>query len=320
MQTKILQASQVNKAVELLKNGELVALPTETVYGLAADSKNDIAINKIFISKGRPSDHPLILHISNLLDIDNYAVDIPPIAYKIAQTFWPGPLTMILNKKHGVSNLITGNLDTIAIRIPKHPLALAVINELGRGIVAPSANTHKKTSPTKIEHVLKNLDGKIAGILDGGVCSVGIESTIIDMTKAIPIILRPGAITQKMISDSTGLEIKLLSNHNEKIPGNMAVHYQPQKPLFLYTIEQIKEETEKNAHAAVMHYSAITEQTKNTLYFQMPSEKNEYAKKLYDMLHTIDTTNAAKILVEIPPLLNEWADVHDRLLKASTKN
>jgi L-threonylcarbamoyladenylate synthase len=319
METKILQASQIDEAVGLLKNGEVVALPTETVYGLAADSKNDIAINKIFISKGRPSDHPLILHISDLSQIHDYAVNIPPSAYKLANAFWPGPLTMILNKKDGVSALITGNLNTIAVRVPNHPLIQKIIDKLGHGIVAPSANTHKKTSPTKIEHVLKNLDGKIAAVLDGGSCNVGIESTIIDMTKETPLILRPGAITQTMIEEVLNAKIAMPLNHSEKTPGNMVVHYQPQKPLYLCSINEITAQLEKETLVAIMHYSKIARHEKNAHYYEMPKEKSEYATQLYDMLYKIDATHVKKILVEAPPLLSEWADVNDRLLKASTK-
>lgn len=318
METKILTANQITEATLLLKNGELVAVPTETVYGLAADAKNNMAIRKIFTTKERPSDHPLIVHIDTWDKINNWTDTISESSYKLAKHFWPGPLTMIFRKKNDITNIITGGLDTVAIRIPNHSITLAIIKELENGIVAPSANAHKKTSPTNIEHVLKTLKGKIAAVIDGGECSIGIESTIIDMTSQIPTILRPGAITAEMIEDVLNIKIKSPFNHNEKVSGNMEIHYQPEKPLFLFTIAEILKELKKEGTIAVIHYSNLP-QSKNAIYYKMSTNKNEYARNLYTTLHAIDKTNVEKILVEIPPFSNEWSGINDRLTKASWK-
>ena len=199
LQTKILKAHQIDEAVNLLKDGELVALPTETVYGLAADARNEIAIKKIYIAKNRPLNHPLIVHIDSYENLENWAQDIPIGAKLLAEHFWPAPLTILLKKRNKVSNTITAGLNTVAIRVPQHPIILDLIKKLGNGIVAPSANLHQKTSPTKPMHVLKTLNNSIAAVLDGGMSNIGIESTIIDMTKDRPAILRYGAITNDLI-------------------------------------------------------------------------------------------------------------------------
>lgn len=318
MQTKILKSTQKNEAVDLLKNGEIVALPTETVYGLGADAKNNLAINKIFIAKNRPSDHPLIVHIATFREAEDWAEKVPLNAKVLAESFWPGPLTMILHKKEGVSDLITGGLNTIALRIPNHPVILSIIDKLGNGIVAPSANTHTKTSPTKAKHVLRDLEGKISAVVDGGSCGVGIESTIIDMTKEVPVILRPGAITSEMIQKVLGIKIALYAEHNERVPGNINTHYQPEKPLFLLSIEEMEIFSQKENRVAIMHYSKI-EKRNNNAYYKMPRKKSAYGKALYAMLHRIDNTNLDKIFVEKPPCLSEWSDINDRLTRAASK-
>jgi len=318
MQTKLLKKNQIDEAVDLLKQGELVALPTETVYGLAADALNELAIKKIFSAKGRPSDHPLILHIDAFNKINDWAENISIHTQILADNFWPGPLTMILKKQNHISSMITGGLNNIAIRIPKHPIILEVINKLGNGIVAPSANSYQKISPTKPIHVLKTLEGKIAAVLDGGISSVGIESTIIDMTQDIPVILRPGAITKDMIENVLKIEIKCPFKHNQKVSGNMENHYQPEKPLFLLSVDEIEHIAKEQKDLAIMYYSNISKNS-NAVYYRMPKNKAKYAKNLYNTLHEIDNTNAKKILAEMPPRQNEWADILDRLVKASKK-
>lgn len=318
MQTKILTINQIDEAVALLKSGEIVALPTETVYGLAADATNVAAIAKIFAAKNRPSDHPLIVHIDTLAGIHDWIEFFPENAQKLAQAFWPGPLTMVFIKKNNVPNSITGGNKTVAIRIPNHPIFIQIIEKLGNGIVAPSANAYQKTSPSKAEHVLKTLDTKIAAVLDGGQCTVGIESTIIDMTHEIPVILRPGAITGSMIEKVLGMKIEFPVSHTQKMPGNMQVHYQPEKPLFLFSEDDLEKYSHNEHNIAVMHHSNIT-QFNHVIYYPMPRNKTEYAQKLYETLHTIDTTDVTKIFVETPPHSPEWSDIHDRLIKASTK-
>lgn len=318
MQTAILEAHQIDEAVLLLKNGELVALPTETVYGLAADAANEAAIKKIFEVKCRPTSHPLILHIDSHAKLDHWAKDISIYAHKLAEKFWPGPLTMVLNKNDNISDIITGGLKTVAIRVPNHSIMLEVINKLNSAIVAPSANSHQKTSPTKAIHVLKDLGGKIPAIMNGGMSLIGIESTIIDLTKDIPTILRYGAITKEMIERVLHREIECPSSHHERVSGNMKNHYQPEKPLFLLYTHQIESLSSQEEGILIMHYSPLSKKDTFT-YYQMPQNKEEYAKNLYSALHDIDTMSVGKIFVERPPDSIEWRDVVDRLVKASVK-
>jgi L-threonylcarbamoyladenylate synthase len=318
METKIFKPDQVDQVVKLLRAGEIVAVPTETVYGLAADAKNACAIAHIFRAKGRPSDHPLIVHIDSLQAVEDWALHISEHAKRLAEHFWPGPLTMVFAKKDGVSDLITGGLNTVAIRMPAHPIALEVITKLGNAIVAPSANAHKKISPTKPEHVLKTLQYKIPAIIDGGSCSVGIESTIIDMTKSIPVILRPGAVTQDMLKEVLAINIEAPHAHQQKIPGNMPVHYQPEKPLFIFSLDQLDTILVNEPSVAVMHYSQITKR-ESVDYYQISKNKEDYARDFYNILHQIDATDVEKIFVEMIPDSKEWADIADRLLKASSK-
>jgi L-threonylcarbamoyladenylate synthase len=317
MDTKILTLDQIDEAITLLKNGELVALPTETVYGLAADANNPEAIQKIFIAKNRPVDHPLILHIDSYEKLNHWAQDISLNAIKLAQYFWPGPLTMVLKKRITVNSIITAGLDTVAIRVPKHSVILQIINKLG-GIVAPSANIHKKTSPTQAQHVLKTLAGKIPAVLDGGTSIIGIESTIIDMTQDIPTILRYGVITKDLIEKVVGCTVNCPIQHNKKISGNMKDHYQPDKPLSLITIKEI--ENLSSTNIAIIHYSDIKQYNPTCMYYKMSQNKDEYTSALYDILHQINDCNMTqKIFVETPPNSLEWHDVIDRLTKASYK-
>lgn len=319
MQTRRLSKSDIIEAVELLKAGQTVALPTETVYGLAANAHDTHAIQRVYTAKGRPEKHPLIVHISSIAQVHQYAQQVSEQAIRLAENFWPGPLTMILRKQEHVTDHITGGLQTIALRLPNHPIILEVMTQLGNGIVAPSANAYTKTSPTQAEHVLKTLDGKIAAIIDSGSTSVGIESTIIDMTKEVPTLLRPGAISTDMISDVLKTTIKSPVQHTEKVSGNMKNHYQPEKPLHLKTAHEIERLAKQESHIAVIHHSDINQKQPH-LYYKMPTQKAAFAKLLYSTLHEIDKTGVHKILVETLPKNNQWVDVLDRLTKASTKS
>lgn len=318
METKLLQPDEIDEAISLLKAGEIVALPTETVYGLAADAKNESAIKKIFIAKNRPTNHPLIVHIDSFDRMQEWTDEIPDYAYRLSENFWPGPLTMLLNKKDNISNIITGNSTKIALRIPNNHLVLKIIKRVGGALVAPSANSHKKLSPTKAEHVMQDLAGKIPAILDGETCSIGIESTIIDLTNKIPKILRPGSITKDMIEKIIQIDISEYQIHTEQVPGNMLSHYQPNTPCFLMTLSEIKDYiyNSENHNIAVMHYS-ILENDKVKLY-PIASDRTGFTKNMYDILHNIDKSGFKKILIELPP--KSWSDINDRLHKAQYNN
>jgi len=317
MQTRLLHSTEADVAVSILRQGELVALPTETVYGLAGDASNDKAIQKIFTAKGRPPDHPLIVHVHSMEAAGEWADDIPAQAMVLAKKFWPGPLTMIFRKRKSVSPLITGGLDTIALRAPDHPLTLDILRKLGTGIAAPSANAHKKTSPTQAEHVLRTLSGKIAAVIDGGDCRVGIESTILDMSGETPVILRPGAITAAMIEQVLGSPVLQPRAHDEKVAGNMPEHYRPETPLYLKSRQELEAIAREQRRIAIMHYSDLVTGD-GVASYRMPADKPGYASQLYATLHRIDAAGVDAIYLETLPDTPLWADINDRLRKAST--
>ena len=223
-----------NETINLLKQGEIVAIPTETVYGLAADARDDDAVAKIFEAKGRPSDNPLIVHIGDVAQVDELAPAVTKETRILMDTFWPGPLTVILPSAGTVSNLVSAGLPTVGIRIPAHPLTLSLLKESGIPLAAPSANLSGKPSPTKASHVAADLAGKVKGILDGGICDIGLESTVIDMTTAIPTILRPGEISKEEIESVIGpVLVADGSTEKPKAPGMKYAHYAPKAKVHI---------------------------------------------------------------------------------------
>ena len=235
-----IDASAISAAAAIIREGGLVAFPTETVYGLGADALSSQAARKIYAAKGRPSDNPLIVHISRREDLFTVARDIPVWAERLADAFWPGPLTMILWKSDRVPPETTGGMETVAVRMPDHPVALRLIEESGRLIAAPSANTSGRPSPTTAEHVMCDMEGRIPMVLDGGAVGIGIESTIVDLTEQVPMILRPGYITREMLREALGTEvcvdpgiIAADSGQKPKAPGMKYRHYAPRAELVI---------------------------------------------------------------------------------------
>ena len=223
-----------DEAVNLLSRNEVVAIPTETVYGLAANAKNDDAVRKIFAAKGRPSDNPLIVHVGSIDAVAELVTEIPTVAEKLMQSFWPGPLTIILPSSGAISKLVTAGLDTVGLRMPNHPTALEILQKSGLPLAAPSANLSGKPSPTKAKHVVADLSNKIEGYVDGGNCDYGLESTVIDLTVQPPVILRPGGVSKKNIEAVIG-EVYLSGETSDKpkAPGMKYAHYSPAADLFL---------------------------------------------------------------------------------------
>ncbi|SHE58467.1 L-threonylcarbamoyladenylate synthase [Caldanaerobius fijiensis DSM 17918] len=246
--TKIFRVSKEQPEVDVLReaakyilNGGIVAFPTETVYGLGANALNPLAVRKIFEAKGRPQDNPLIVHISDIEDVYKYAQKVPDNARTLMDKFWPGPMTLVFKKKNIIPDVITAGLDSVGIRIPSHPVARAFIKECGVPIAAPSANISGKPSPTKAEHVLEDLNGKIDAIIDGGSCDVGVESTVIDVTQSVPMILRPGGITSEQIRDAIG-EVAIdptikgevmKEDFRPRAPGMKYKHYSPEAEVYI---------------------------------------------------------------------------------------
>ena len=227
---------QVVDAANFLRENEVVALPTETVYGLGGNAKSDVAVAKIFAAKGRPSDNPLIIHIAEKKQLSTFVAEVPDKAEVLMEAFWPGPLTIIFKKKEGVlAETATAGLATVAVRMPDHPVALALLKRCGLPIAAPSANSSGKPSPTNAQHVMDDLNGKIAGVIDGGATGIGVESTVIDCTEAIPVILRPGGVTKEQLEAVIG-EVRVDAALTDeaarpKAPGMKYRHYAPNAPL-----------------------------------------------------------------------------------------
>lgn len=310
----------INTAVTLLTEGKLIALPTETVYGLGGDARNEVAIQKIFRVKNRPPTNPLIIHLSSISAIEAFASNIPPAAWVLARAFWPGPLTLILAKHYSVLPSVTAHQSSVAVRIPNHPVALAVLEAFGGGIAAPSANFSGAISPTCAEHVKAGLGSAVDYILDGGPCQIGIESTIVSLLEDFPVILRQGHISAKAIADVLGHSAVLeKSKMNIVVPGTGLKHYAPSKPLYLMTRHEIEEKLrldDLNHHSkyAVLSYS-FGDSTNS--WIRLEANASAYAHALYAALHRLDRTDAQSILVETPPLNMSWLAVHDRLQRAA---
>lgn len=228
---------QIQEAAQLLRDGEVVAFPTETVYGLGANALSDKAVEEIFFAKGRPSDNPLIVHIATEGQLDGIVTEIPSVAKKLMDAFWPGALTIILPKKDGLSEKVTAGLKTVGVRMPSHPVALALLQEANIPVAAPSANRSGRPSPTTAQHVYDDLKGRIAGVIDGGATGVGVESTVVDCTGKIPVILRPGGVTREQLEEVVGTVKVDAALKDEKIapksPGMKYTHYAPDAPLII---------------------------------------------------------------------------------------
>ncbi len=292
-----------------------MALPTETVYGLGADASNAIAVMKIFEAKSRPCDHPLIVHIHSQDDLKHWAEHISEDALALVNHFWPGPLTLVVQKKSHVLDEVTGSLPTVALRCPAHPVMQAILSKLSpMGLAAPSANPHKQISPTQASHVLSGLGGKIAAVVDGGACEVGVESTIVDVSATPYRILRMGPITQAMLEQVIKTPVEAPKAHQTKVAGNMVQHYQPKTKARLLSFEEILSTlTTAPGTYAVMHQSE-SDRLEKTTAIKMPNERHAYAQKLYSTLHQLDDKRVDGILIEKP--VEPWPEVMDRLTKA----
>lgn len=314
-----MQPITVTDAAMQLGNGHVVAVPTETVYGLAALYNDTAAVQQIFTLKNRPLDHPLILHCESINDISKFGRDIPDYVYTLAQQFSPGPLTYIVKKTDTVPDQITAGQDTVAIRIPAHPVMQQLLHTLQQPVVAPSANPYCQLSPSCAEHVF-NYFGERIGILDGGRCNIGIESTIIDATNPNRItLLRPGGIHLEQIQQCTNVECISKQAVKTHYPGNKKVHYAPKTPLQLLDHAAIKKHIKSgntSSHAYLLiNNTDITNQTA----LQMPNDPKAYAQCLYHTLHQLDQQNFDCIIIEAPPQTSAWQGVNDRLSKASAK-
>ncbi len=313
--------SAVARAAELLRQGELVAFPTETVYGLGADAANPAAVAKIFAAKGRPADHPLIVHLPGHDHIERWARDIPAAAFELAEAFWPGPLTLILTRQAHVIDGVTGGQNTVGLRMPGHPLALELLREFGAGLAAPSANRFGRISPTTAEHVRNELGDAVALTLDGGPCSVGIESTILDLSGARPTILRPGMIGSEAIAQVLGEMPDIgAGDAAPRVSGSLAAHYAPKTPLLLVPADGLPIAV-RNAIAGREKIAVLScfEQPLHhelIVWRRAPADAAGFAHDLYANLRELDTLGCTRIVVQRPPQTEAWRAIMDRLHRA----
>ncbi|MGR9072740.1 MAG: L-threonylcarbamoyladenylate synthase [Gammaproteobacteria bacterium] len=313
----------IAEAVYLLKRGGLVAFPTETVYGLGADAGNPAAVRRIFEAKGRPADHPLIVHVHGTECLHAWARNIPDAAFKLASRFWPGPLTLILLKQPGVSDVVTGGQDTVGLRVPDNPVALRLLKAFGGGLAAPSANRFKRVSPTCAEHVAEELGDRVDMILDGGPCRVGVESAIVDLSGERPVLLRPGQIGKPQLEAVLETEIAVLRDVETEIraPGMMDVHYAPVTASLLCPggrlADAASELMSKGKKIGVLSLRRENSLSPSAQVIVMPETADGYARALYQSLRSLDRRGLDLILVESPPETEEWRAVNDRLKKAT---
>jgi len=321
-------AAAIGRAADLLRAGELVALPTETVYGLGADALNPQAVSKIFAAKGRPADHPLIVHLPDAEHLPRWARAIPKEAIALARAFWPGPLTLILKREEGVPDEVTGGQDTVGLRVPNHPVALALLAAFGSGIAAPSANRFGRISPTTAAHVREELGERVALVLDGGPCEVGIESTILDLSRGTPEILRPGAISADAIARVIGRRPAVKGEPSAaaeeaapRVSGALAAHYAPGTPLRLVPPALLVEEAAtlaaEGSRVAVLARGIADPQDARLIWRAAPCDAPGYAHELYASLRELDASGADFILVEALPATPDWQAIADRLGRAA---
>ena len=320
-------AQDFDRAVALLRAGELVALPTETVYGLGADAANPAAVARIFAAKGRPADHPLIVHISGHDAVDRWAEQVPAVAWELMESFWPGPLTLILKKQAWVPEAVTGGQDTVGLRVPGHPVALELLRRFAAvagehaGIAAPSANRFGRISPTTAEHVREELGERVAMILDGGPCKVGIESTIVDCSRGEPVVLRPGHIAPAHLEAVLGHlpQIETASGA-PRVSGSLAAHYAPQTAMRLVAGDRLLEILNAHRHrggrCGVLAHSQPPQADMPHLWRLLPADPVAYAHELYAALRDMDHAGVDLIVVESLPDHTSWTAVADRLRRA----
>jgi len=306
----VIISQNIDQTLTVLKHGGLIGLPTETVYGLGADALNTDAVKKIFTAKGRPADHPLIVHIGSAEEMIFWVENIPDEAWTLAKHLWPGPMTLILNKKSHVPDIVTGRQKTIGLRVPNHSMALELLKKFGGGIAAPSANRFTKVSPTTAQHVADDLKDAVDIILDGGTCEIGIESTIIDLSSKNISILRPGAVTAEDLKKVLGFEVPLATKSEIKVPGQHEVHYSPQAKIILAQESEINELTQKLQKESLKNIK-VWSSDKNNL--------NEMAKELYQQFRKADENKLDALIVIPPSNSGIGIAINDRLKRAAKK-
>ena len=320
----------IAEAAQRLRSGELVGFPTETVYGLGADASNDAAVALIFAAKGRPSDHPLIVHVASAAQVADYASDVPAFAARLIQAFWPGPLTLILPRRAGVAAAAAGGQHSIGLRCPAHPVALALLQACGTGLAGPSANRFGRVSPTTAQHVQEEL-GEDLLVLDGGPCTVGIESTIVDCTRGQPVLLRPGVLTRAQLEAACGQPVldkdTPVNTQAPRASGTLESHYAPNARVRLMDATALQAALDAlgaNTVAPAAQASAVAVYARSalrvsapTMHREMPDDAAAAAQQLFAVLRELDALGVSQIWVQAPPETPEWDGVRDRLKRAA---
>ncbi len=309
---------EVQRAAEILKRGGLVAFPTETVYGLGADASNANAVARLYVVKGRPTDHPVIVHFDSAERALAWSRDAPREARILAERFWPGPVTLILKRSDKAGDFITGGQDSVGLRVPAHPVAHELLQAFGGGIAAPSANRFGLVSPTTAAHVREDLGGEVDMVLEGGASEIGIESTIVDLSAAKPVLLRPGRISKSDLEEALKSKVEEKEKSSVRHPGGLERHYAPRTPMRLVATHALdKEISAFKATVAVLAFSRPDERV--DYWLRMPRDAAGYAKRLYAALRELDSAGCEAILIEAPPDTPEWAAVRDRLSRACNR-
>lgn len=316
------QIQQINEAASILKQGGIVAFPTETVYGLGADASNLKAIRRVYEAKQRPLNHPVIVHLSHIAQLEDWAKDIGALAKTLMAHFWPGPLTLVLRRTDRVLDEVTGGQDTVAIRMPANQLALSLIEKVERPLVAPSANRFGHLSPTHSDHVKQDLGSDVDFVIEGGYCDVGIESTILDISSGEPRILRLGAITPAQIEQVLGIKLSALKTPSSiRVPGALAQHYAPRAGFSMVAAADLAKAIDnlrsKGKTVAVLSQKPPMVQEKGIFWFQMPTQPDDYMRMLYHSLFLADQKRPSVILAEDLPCEEAWMAIRDRMTRAT---
>lgn len=327
----------IDRAVAALRRGEAVGLPTETVYGLAADARNPAAIARVFALKGRPLDHPLIVHLPDALALVDWAIDVPDSAYRLAEAFWPGPLTLVLRRHPAVLDAVTGGQSTIALRVPAHPIAQAVLHSFGDGLVAPSANRFGHVSPTTAAHVRAEFGDALPIVLDGGVCTVGVESSIVDLSGATPRLLRPGMLAAAQIEAVLRKPLaREAVEASPRVSGSLESHYAPRTPAHWVdspiarrsaarrdasaaSDEQSRLAALLQCETAQLGVLALGSLPEGFEGLALPADPVAYARRMYAALRELDAGGFAAILIQAPPDTEAWLAIRDRLRRACAR-
>lgn len=313
----------LRQAAQALAAGELVALPTETVYGLGARADQDAAVAKIFAAKGRPSDHPLIVHVLDIAEAEAFTSGLPPVARRLMQAFWPGPLTVIVPRAPGMAAAAAGGQDSVGLRCPAHPVARALLDEARRlgvhGVAAPSANRFGKVSPTRAAHVQSEFGADLL-VLDGGACEVGIESSIVDCSRGHPVLLRPGILTPAQIEAAAGEPLRARDGGTPRASGTLAAHYAPQAVVSLLAPEALRERLnaqQQRPDGLAVYSRSLSPLAGVALWRAMPGDAAAAAFELFAVLRELDAAGAREIWIEAPPADSAWDGVRDRLARAA---